>query len=143
MVYGGPHKDLLLEETFLDKNGEPDNNISTGASRAVYAYNGDLLRTSVRYYDVDGNAVRTTEGYATQVREYGNGGTLLWEATFDETGSLNIANGQYAVAVHTYDYTGHHTGECFYDADGSILLQGSGYASVTYDYDVDASKLFS
>ena len=139
MVYGGPKQDLLLEEAFFTAEGEKDTNISNGAHKIVYTFDGNLLQTSVNYYDADGNPCENKSGVSSMLREYNDNGRLLWQATFDAEGNLVSNGGQGAVQVHTYDYADHHTGEKFYSADGTALTQGSGYASATYEYDADGN----
>ena len=97
MVYGGPKKNLLLEEAFWNADGTPDTSVTTGAHRAVYTYDSNLLQTSVRYYDQDGNPFETHTGEAAILREYNHNGNLLWEATFDTEGNPVVVNGTDAV----------------------------------------------
>ena len=73
----------------------------------TYTYDGNLQRTSARYFDANGNPFNSNMGYASVVREYSSMGQLLWEMAEDAEGKLVNAGGQYAAQVHTYDYTGH------------------------------------
>ena len=83
MNYGGPQHNLLLSEEFLNEKGKPDTSISTGAYRAVYNYDGNMLQTAAMYYDAEGNPFKAHTGYATLLREYTATGNLLWEVTLD------------------------------------------------------------
>ena len=138
MVYGGPKQNLLLSEQFLDAQGQPDTNVTHGASRVEYAFDGNMNQTAARYYDQNGKPFTARYGYAAILREYNGTGGLLWQATFDPAGAL-VATGTSAAQVHTYDASGHHTGEKHYGADGSALTQSLGYASVRYTYDADGN----
>ena len=135
MVYGGPKKNLLLEEAFYDAEGNPDTNVTTGAHKAVYTFDKNLLQTSVHYYNADGTASATRTGEAAMMREYNNRGNLLWEVTFGDDGNLATVNGTNAAQVHSYDYAGHHTGEKFFDAEGNPVTNSKGYACAIYEYD--------
>ncbi len=137
MVYGGPHNSLLLEEAFFTADGKNDTNVLNNAHRVAYSYNGTLMQTGVRYYGMDDKLYESRTGAAAVLREYTQGGSLLWEASFGTDGSLVTVGGQYAAQVHTYDHSGHHTGEKYYDASGIALTQTAGYASVTYAYDIN------
>ena len=139
MTYGGPQENLLLSEEFLDAKGGADVNVTTGAHRAVYAYNGNTVQTSVRYYDAAGKPFKSNNGYASLYREYTSAGSLIWEATLDENGDPVTVGGRCAAQVHSYDYSGHHTAETYFAADRSVLTQSEGYASVYYTYDLDGN----
>ena len=135
MVYGGPKKNLLLEEAFYDADGNPDTSITTGAHKATYTYDRNLLQTSVHYYNADGTLSATRTGEAAMMREYNSKGSLLWEAIFGDDGNLMAVNGTNAVQVHSYDYAGHHSGEKFFDAEGNPVTNSNGYACAVYEYD--------
>ena len=135
MVYGGPKKNLILEETFFDAEGNPDTSVAIGAHRAVYTYDRNLLQTSACYYNADGSLSATRTGLAALRREYNRDGQLLWEANFDENGDPIAVNGTFAAQVHTYDYAGNETGEKFFDVDGKPVTGSNGYASAAYTCD--------
>ena len=135
MVYGGPKKNLLLEEAFFDAEGNPDTSIKTGAHKATYTYDRNLLQTSVHYYNADGTLSATRNGEAVMLREYNSKGSLLWEVTFGDDNKPMAVNGTNAAQVHSYDYAGHHTGEKFFDENGTPVTNSNGYASAIYDYD--------
>ena len=135
MVYGGPKKNLLLEEAFYDAEGNPDTSVVTGAHKATYTYDRNLLQTSVHYYNADGTLSATRNGEAAMLREYNSKGNLLWEVTFGDDNMPMAVNGTNAAQVHSYDYAGHHTGEKFFDENGTPVTNSNGYASAIYEYD--------
>ena len=103
MVNGGPKQNLLLSESFFTASGEPDTSVANGAHRVDYHFDGNLLQPSARYYDAQGNALKTRGNFATLLREYNSRGNLLWQATFDTEGKLVLADAKAAVQVHSYD----------------------------------------
>ena len=42
-----------------DKDGKPDISVTNGAHRVVYNYDGNLFMTGTRFYDSDGNNIKS------------------------------------------------------------------------------------
>ena len=118
MTYGGPLNKLLLKESYLDAQGQPDVSMINGVSSVVYGYDKNEVQTSARYYDQQGNATTCRSGYATVLREYLSADKILWQVTLGADGQLVTADTSSAAIVYSYDHAGRQTGLKYFKADG-------------------------
>ncbi|WP_216392643.1 VanZ family protein [Blautia sp. MSJ-19] len=114
----------LLEERYLDENGEPTD--CWGYFGISYKHRGktDILT----YLDAEGNPMKTGSGYAVIVRSFDD----LWHAVddmyYDTDMNAVMCTGGYYGLHRIYDKEGRTTGIIYLDMNGLPTVNLSGFA---------------
>ena len=130
----------LLREAYFDAVGQPVNRADL--SYAAVSYKRDSAGHAVEehYFDIQGEPVLSSAGYASVVRRY-DGGRIAREDYYGTDGIPVTLPGGYASVARSYDQRGHLTLEAWYDAAGNPALMPGGYVAVAQTYGEDGSLL--
>lgn len=114
----------LLEEHYLDENGNPTDCWGYFGISYKYQKNKDILT----YLNENGNPMKTSAGYAVIVRSLDNFGQPLDDMYYDESMNPVMCTGGYYGLHRERDKTGFVKEVIYLDVDKSPICATSGFA---------------
>jgi hypothetical protein len=122
-----------LNRHYIDGEGNPMA-LRNGVAGMLFTYQGDLL-AEVILQDLDGQPIRSADGYSRKRLEHDTWLNLTAECFLDEEGRPCFHRGGYAIKRQGLadDMTKGWTEFC--DGDGTLVENAEGVARICYDFD--------